>query len=169
MITNQQVKKYFGEKRNGLAREAKGMELLEELVLPLMPHTVEECFEVNYLDFGYTNPPSYLRIDFNRKPDAPMDRAHGTVTKVIEALESNGWRVDSPVIKLYGKSTIEVDIMATILYDGKDLTLMMDFENLEPTANCRLEEYEEEVAEVPAVEAHMETKMKLVCDEEKGQ
>lgn len=165
------TKEYFDHKKALLAREREGMDMLDKLVLPLMPHTLEECFEPSYLSC-YGTPLTALRIDFFRKQDAEVDRAHGTVAKVTEALAKDGWVSSAPPdVKLYSKSGIQVqlevakDIKDDLSAFARSVSLTVTFENLAPTDNCRL--VEEEV-EIPAVEAHTAVKMKLVCDEEES-
>lgn len=159
---------YLIKKRTTLVRENHGISMLEKMVLPLMPHTLEECFDANYLSIGYDNPPKDLRIDFIRKQGTEMDLAYGTITKMQEALVKDGWTVLSPSTLMFGKEALQVQLAARKELESRPLDLTIVFENLAPTDNCRLVEKEVWVEEVPAVKAHTETKMGLVCNGEES-
>ena len=186
---NKQAKEYFAKKGRVEERERLGRDMLTSLVLPYMPRTLEDCYEVNYLYFGYNLPPNQLRIDFSRRPEAKMDLAYGTVGKVQAGLDiRGGWTIagapaamlmysESEKVQVVLKATKEVEIPHSMMDAVKGIlfrrplpttmvALELRFENLEPTNSCRLVEVEEWVEEKPSVPAHMETKNKLVCDEE---
>lgn len=168
-MMNQQVKDFIDSKRELRLRDMEGMDLLEELVVPLLPHTLEECFEVNYLDFGFSRPPVYLRFDFGFKKGVDMELALGTITKVKEALDRDGWENMTSNTRKFSEESIQIDIAGSRRMEDRTVRLLMSFENLEPTDQCKLVEEEVWVEEVPAVEAiarHQETRMKLVCEED---
>ena len=186
MTTNNihQVADYFDKKVVEADRERQGRAMLSKLVLPHMPHTLEECYDVSYLYFGLNNPPTHLRIDFWKR-NGPTDKAYGTITKAVEGLVKGGWAITKqPEPELLGETRLQVKLEAELEVDNphtmmdsirgilafktfptRMVKLEMRFENLAPTDSCRLEEREVWVEEVPVVEAHMGTKNVLVCDD----
>ena len=185
MTTNiNQVADYFNKKVVEADRERQGRDMLTKLVLPHMPRTLEECYEANFTAFGLSNPPANLRIDFWKVP-GPTDRAYGTITKAVEGLVKGGWVITKqPEPELLGSTRLQVKLEAELEVDNphsmmdairgiigrkafptRKVILEMRFENLAPTDSCRLEEREEWVDAVPAVEGHMGKKNVLVCDD----
>lgn len=188
-MMNQQAKEYFEAKERDSRREQEGRDMLDKLVLPYMPRSLEDCFDVSYLSFGTENPIDRLRIDFYRNSGSKMELAYGTIDKVLVGLDiRGGWTITSaPAASLLystGKAVqvilearmeVQVDrsiwdairgILRHIPVPTYTVTLVMHFENLSPTDNCRLVPTEVWVEEEPAVAGHMETRNKLVCNGE---
>lgn len=185
---NHQVKEYFEVKARDSRREQKGRDMLDKLVLPHMPRSLEDCFDVSYLSFGKENPIDRLRIDFYRNSGSKMELAYGTIDKVLVGLDiRGGWTITSApaasllystskVVQVILEARMEVEedhsiwdaiqgILRRIPVPTRTVTLVMHFENLSPTDNCRLVPVEVWVEEEPAVAGHMETRNKLVCEE----
>lgn len=185
---NKQAKEYFAAKVVEAKREQEGRDILDSLVLPCMPKTLEDCYKVTYLSFGYEGPLDKVRIDFWKKPEAKSALAYGTIDKAVAGLTNRGWKITKdPVAELVYKTSTVIQVRLEAHMEVENLHSMMDtirgilrlrpipttlvtlevrFENLKPTDSCRLVEVEEWVEEKPSVPAHMETKNKLVCDEE---
>lgn len=185
---NKQAKEYFADKEKEAKKEQVGRDILDSLVLPYMPRSLEDCYKVSYLYFGYEGPLNEIRIDFFKKSEVKSALAYGTIDKVAAGLTDGGWEITkAPNAELIYKTSTVIQVKLEARMEVENPHSMMDairgilrlrpipttliklgvrFENLKPTDSCRLVPVEEWVEEEPAVPAHMETRNKLVCDEE---
>lgn len=169
--------------RESLERNKKGRWLLEETVLPHMPRTLGEYFTPNYVSVMHSSfsKTMQLHVDFNPR-NAEYDTALvlGTMRKVSDGLQSGGWTITSDLEAVLTGSTLTITIEATLNEMPelprswgtgffrkpedtiKKISLVMSFERIKETENCRLVEKE---VTVPATEEHKEKRTTLVCDE----
>lgn len=155
--------------------------VLEELVLPHMPHSLEEMFELGYVSSVI----DALRLDLSPKQeDGSTRELFGTITKVANGLRRGGWTItkDATPSPMYATGTeflrVELQALQKVAIPGprrwpfsttpepQDVLISLNFERMPESDMCRL--VEQEVV-VEAVEAHTVTRTVLVCDGEEAE
>ena len=141
--------------------------LMEQDVLPVMPHSLVDCYRISQFGPSWGDVLSASIVfepTVDMHSDAAAKKALGTIDKVAAALKRAGWAVVRPPeahANEYQKN-MRVELGAR-KGDGREAaTLIMTFNGIQATDRCRLVEKDVIVAATPE---HTEKRLVVECDD----